>query len=58
MLCNCWYPGECSLLPERAATDPRDCTFEFDLCGWQSMNPGSGRTQDLRPQVTRYLQCD
>ena len=44
------FEGECSLIPERAASDPRDCSFDFDPCSWRSMNPSSGQASDLRPQ--------
>ena len=42
--------GECSLTPEKASSDPRDCSFNFDPCGWRPLNPSSGQATDLRPQ--------
>jgi hypothetical protein len=47
------FPGPCSLLPPKAATQPRDCSFEFGSCGWRSVNPGSALPADLRAQDWR-----
>ena len=47
------FPGPCSLLPPKARVQVRDCSFEFGLCGWRSVNPGSALPADLRPQDWR-----
>jgi len=44
------FPSECTLKPARAIIDPRDCSFEFDLCGWKSLNPGDTTPSGLRHQ--------
>ena len=44
------YPSPCSIKPEKAKVDPRDCSFEFNFCNWKSINPGSALASDLRPQ--------
>ena len=47
------FRGACSQKPDKTLVDSRDCSFEFDLCGWRSMNPGSGQAADIRPQDWR-----
>ena len=47
------FPGECSTQPARATIGSADCSFEFDLCGWSSVNPSSGASADLRAQDWR-----
>ena len=42
------YPGSCSIKPKKALVNIGDCSFEFDTCGWRSINPGSA--MELRPQ--------
>ena len=37
----------------RASIGSADCSFEFDLCGWRSVNPSSGASADLRAQDWR-----
>ena len=45
------FEGQCSTLPSKVRVDPRDCSFEFDMCGWRAMNPG--QNSDLLPQDWR-----
>ena len=47
------FPGQCTARPARAATDPRDCAFDLDFCGWKPINPSSALAADLRPQDWR-----
>ena len=42
------FPSACSIKPSKASVASGDCSFEFDTCGWKSINPGSAL--DLRPQ--------
>ena len=47
------FPGDCTTLPPRASIGSGDCSFEFDLCGWRSVNPSSGASAELRAQDWR-----
>ena len=54
------FPGDCTLKPERALIDPRDCSFEFDFCGWRSINPGNieGTVEGQKRQYLRINTTD
>ena len=47
------FPGPCSLKPASAKVGLKDCSFEFGLCGWKAVNPGSALPTDLRAQDWR-----
>ena len=47
------FDGNCPTQPARATVGPSDCSFEFDMCGWRSVNPSSGALADLRAQDWR-----
>ena len=47
------FDGDCSTEPPQATVNKGDCSFEFDLCGWRSVNPSSGASADLRAQDWR-----
>ena len=47
------FSGQCGQRPAKSITDTRDCSFEFDTCGWIPMNPGSALASDLRLQDWR-----
>jgi hypothetical protein len=38
------------LKPVKAEINYGDCSFEFDTCGWRSVNPGNAL--ENRPQVS------